>query len=268
MLIEALKNWPDWGLQSEPKLIEVFATGQNHHTGLIAVGEQRFVLKVFTHSFERAIAAERLASRLEISAKLLYASNNVALFDYIQCQATPEITLVELARALSKVHDHDASSLGTFNLTDAHDRYLSTANETTIAWHQALLPALTSFINDPTPWCFCHNDLVQENCLVADKLYLIDWEFAQQHNPWFDLAAIIIYFKLNDQDAGDFLNRYKAGWHQQRQNSIFYTSQIALLWTDLLWNMNKFGNDYHDRNPKRFEQLAQLALKLGIKLTS
>lgn len=268
MLKETLEHWADWGLPSKPQLVEAFPTGQNHHTGLISVGRQHYVLKVFTHSFEHAIAAENLASGLRVSPKLLYANNNVALFDYIQKQDTPEITLVELAQTLSKVHKQDASSLGKFDLLRFCNNYLSEADDVTHAWHQALLPALTSFINDSTPWCFCHNDLVQENCLVADKLYLIDWEFAQQHNPWFDLAAIVIYFKLNDEEAGDFLNLYHAGWHQKSQDPIFYTSQVALLWTDLLWNINKFGNHYRGENPQRFEKLRLLASKLSIELPS
>lgn len=272
MLVEALKHWRNWGLPSEPRIVEIFASGQNHHTALIAVEsgkhEQRYVLKVFTHSFEHAVAAERLANTLSISPTLLYANDNIAVFDYIQSQATPEVTLAELAQTLSKVHGCDATSLGEFNLLSFCHGYLSNADEITITWHKALLPALTDFVNDPTPWCFCHNDLVQENCLVADKIVLIDWEFAQQHNPWFDLAAIILYFKLDHRDAGDFLNLYKTGWQKKQYEAIYYTSQIALLWADLLWNMHKFGNDYRDKNQPRFERLSQLAAKLDIDLTS
>ncbi len=266
MLIEALKEWRSWGLESKPQLVKEFTGGQNHHTGLITIGRRHYVLKVFNHSFERAIAAERLASDLKISPKLLYAANNIALFDYIKVQARPEITLTELAQTLARVHACDASSLGTLNILSVYDDYLFTAYKTTRSWHQAMLPALEHFIDDSTPWCFCHNDLVQENCLVADKLVLIDWEFAQQHNPWFDLAAVVLYFRLDHQDASDFLRFYKRGWQNKTQDTIFYTSQVALLWGDLLWNMHKFGKKYRINNPHRFEQLGQLAAKLNIDL--
>ena len=267
-LASSLGNWRRWGLSEKPVLVKTFTSGQNHDTGLIEAADQRYVLKVFRHSFKRAMAAERLANQLDVSPKLIYADSNIALFEYIESPAKLEITLLELAQTLTKVHSSNAAKLEKFDLLKAHNNYLSTADGTTKDWHRTLLPALNEFLNDQTPWCFCHNDLVQENCLIADKLYLIDWEFAQQHNPWFDLAAVIIYFKLGDQDAGDFLNLYKAGWHQKMRTSIFYSSQVALLWTDLLWNMNKFGNDYRDRNWRRFEQLRQLASNLGIRLAS
>lgn len=267
-LTDSLSQWRDWGLTEEPQLLKVFTSGQNHHTGLIEVGEQQYVLKVFTHSFERAMAAERLANQQGVSPNIVYAANNIAVFEFIPSPPKPELTLGELAKTLSTVHDAKADSLGKFDLNGFYTVYLCTADTLTRAWHQALLPALNEFINDPTPRCFCHNDLVQENCLVSDRLYLIDWEFAQQHNPWFDLAAIVVYFKLNLEDATEFLGRYKSGWQEQVSERIFYTSQIALLWADLLWNMNKFGNDYRSKNPRRFERLQVIASKLDIDLAS
>lgn len=267
-LTSALRDWRRWGLDDEPRLIKTFTNGQNHNTGLISAGGQRYVLKIFSHSFERAIAAERLANQLDISPTLVYAANDIALFDYITSPADPEITLLELAQTLAKVHKEPALGLEQFDLLRFYDEYLTTADDITRAWHKALLPILNDFIQDPTPWCFCHNDLVQENFLTGDKLYVIDWEFAQQHNPWFDLAAIILYFKLDRHSAREFLELYQAGWSEKLNYAIFYTSQISLLWGDLLWNMNKFGNDYRSKNKPRFERLEKLAAKLDIELPS
>jgi len=266
-LASSLKHWKSWGLNTKPRLIKTFTSGQNHSTGLIEVGNDRYVLKIFDHSFEQAMKAEYLANQLNVSPKVIYAGDNVALFDYIPSAAVPEITLVELAQTLAKVHSDKATSLEKFDLLTFCQTYLGTADELTLAWHQTLLPALNHFVNDSTPWCFCHNDLVQENCLINDKLYLIDWEFAQQHNPWFDLAAIVVYFRLDEQQSSEFLNLYQAGWQKKMQDHIFYTSQISLLWGDLLWNMHKFGNDYRTDNTDRFDRLIQLAAKLEIDLT-
>ena len=42
--------------------------------------------------------------------------------------------------------------------------------------------------------CIVHSDLHHGNVLTADRVYLIDWEYAQVGDPLFDLACIIGYY--------------------------------------------------------------------------
>ncbi len=40
---------------------------------------------------------------------------------------------------------------------------------------------------------FCHNDLVKDNIIVnASGMYLIDFEYAQTNDVYFDLAALAV----------------------------------------------------------------------------
>ena len=268
MLNSALEHWQDWGFSSKPILLNTFKQGQNHCTGLIEVVNKRFVLKVFQHSYKRTINAERWANTLDLSPKIVYAANNIQILDYIDDQGFSEGTLPVLADAIQAMHSARYAPTTEFDLLGFANEYLQQAGASTLAWHQQLLPILNDFIADLTPWVFCHNDLVVENCLFSSQgnAVIIDWEFAQPNNPWFDLAAVILYFKLNKTQAKKFLDNYQTGWSNKMGERIFISSQIAVLWLDLLWNLKQHGVSYRAKNQPRFLELMALAEQLGILL--
>lgn len=267
MLNDALKNWRDWDLLEKPNLVHVFNDGLNHHTGLIESGGQRFVIKVFKHSFNRTIETECWTSELGLSPKLHMAANNIALYEFIEDQGYTPAKVSNIALTLQRAHQSKATSVGDFDLLTFCETYLSEANQATHKWHADLMPILVEFTNDLTPWVFCHNDLVAQNCIFKHgSAMFIDWEFAQRNNPWFDLGAIIHYFELNNSEALKFLSSYDVGLQKKTNDRIFYTSQIAVLWCDLLWSMHTLSRDYKDQNLGRFDQLSKLAHKLGIEL--
>ncbi len=272
LLEQAIREWRDWGvcnIDEPPKLMEVFDAGKNHTTALVGCDEQPYVLKIFDHSFEQAVGAQRWAGELGLAPKVYYAKEPVALMDYVAV-AVPSMPAT--ARALNKLHRQpppQAEGLQTsvFDLLGFCDQYLSTADRVTQKQHQALLPLLREYVDDPTRNAFCHNDLVVENCMgSADDTVFIDWEYAQLNNPWFDLAAIILYYELSHEQAREFLDTYRTGWSDKINQRIFITSQISLLWGDLLWHMNKFGHDYRNKNPMRFRYIERLANGLGTLL--
>jgi thiamine kinase-like enzyme len=269
MLNQALSKWSDWGLAEKPSLVQIFEDGQNHHTGLIQAGDKKFVLKIFKHSFNRTIEAEYWASERLISPRLYMAANNTALYEFIEDQGYNPKRLKDLARTLSHTHTNrdDKKRVSEFDLIGFCDNYLVTAEAEIHQWHAALMPALLEFTQDQTPRTFCHNDLVVENCLfTTNSALIIDWEFAQSNNPWFDLGAIIYYFGLTKSQTEEFLACYLPGWENKVKQRILYTSQIAVLWCDLLWSMHVMGNEYQKRHADRFEQLRKLALSLDIRL--
>jgi thiamine kinase-like enzyme len=57
---------------------------------------------------------------------------------------------------------------------------------------------------------FCHNDLVKDKIIVnASGMYLIDFEYAQTNDVYFDLAALAVSFDLNERSEQSLLNNYK-----------------------------------------------------------
>lgn len=270
MLAKALENWQSWGL-AEPHLIKQFNNGLNHHAGLIQSDNKLYVLKVFEHSAQQAIQAQQWAAQLDIAPAIHFFDDSTLIMDYVESTDTNnDDKHLTLANTLSRLHSASVQQTEPFDLLNFCQLYLASADNELQKKHDRLLPILNTFINDATPWCFCHNDLVVDNCLFYSRSYqtatLIDWEYAQYHNPWFDLAAIVYYFKLSEQQAADFLEHYQAGWSTHQNKPIFYASQISLLWGDVLWHAAKFGSAYKPQLQKKLSDIEKLLL--GFNLSS
>ena len=275
-LEEVLQHWPDWGLSEKPQVQTSFTAGLNHATTSILSADETLVVKLFTTPNTVAVQAQQWAAEHDLAPRIRYCDPD---YRYCLMDAMNSTTLspkqiehselISLAQALSRLHDADVPESEDFDLLSFCNEYLTSAGDRAANIHQSLLPALQLFVDDTTPWCFCHNDLVAANCFVVDdQAQFIDWEYAMRHNPWFDLAAIIFYLRLSDEQALLFLKHYRDDWAARLNSDIFHTAHCALLWGDMLWHLAKFGESYWPELEMKMQQVSASASALGIELAS
>jgi len=258
-----LDEWASLGLPHRPNVLSVFSAGKNHHCALVDWEGSTRVLKIFNHSFEQAVEAQRYAADLGLAPKVIFQGDNTIVMEHLRDQPTK---VNELAISLNRLHTAPTPNIQGLDLPKFIDGYLKFAPKELQAWSRLLFDPMNTFFEDTTRHCFCHNDLVNENCLRKnDRAVFIDWEYAALNNPWFDLAAIIFYRDLTDKEATEFLQTYR-GWGDQLNTPIFFSSQITLLWGDLLWHVHTFGSTYIKENLDRFEKLRSLAKQMNITL--
>ena len=268
MLIDALKNWAELGLPEQPILLKEFSSGLNHHCGLIESGKQKYVAKLFKHSFNKSLRAEYFARVAGVAPQIFSAADNLSIYQYINDSGFSDERLIELCRAIKKTHNISQEDTEPFNLSLSLEHYLESAPDSMISWHALLTPLINEFSQDPTPIVFCHNDLVKENCLFdTRKAWLIDWEFAQLNSPWFDLGSIVLYFKLSPSQTNNLLAHYFGHEQFEASSRITQLAQLCVLWCDLLWQISKHGHGYIARMQERFDDLAERAKQLGVELT-
>lgn len=278
LLLNAEVDWRAWPILGPPKISSRFESGLNHRTLLIESAGKQYVLKLFEAPAPSAIAAQRWAAKRSLSTKVVYAPNDgrYLLMDFFigdeLTNSDPNIdkltVIAELTRALHEEGiDQTGIACGYFNYSAYCDQYLQKCDPKIHELHCSLQPALDIFTQDQTPLRFCHNDLVLSNCLLDEsKALLLDWEFAQINNPWFDLASIIYYWRLNKTQSRAFLAAYHNDFEAKYQQAIVYAAQCAVLWLDILWHLNRFGSDYLPKLTQKFEDLKNLAQKLDISL--
>ncbi len=262
MLEEALQHWQDWGLEEKPALLQTFETGKSHFTGLISVGFERHVLKVFKHSAHKAMNAQTWAADLGMAPKVIFQNDHIGLMKYIEpSQLTPP--LGALAKQLALLHSQPHSFFEPVSLAPALNDYVDRLPDDIRTLHRRYLPAINEFLNSSASVCVCHNDLVNENCLATNNgLVFIDWEYSGLQSPWFDLGAVILYQQFSPQQITDFLIAY-GDRHTRFDDRIVFSSQLTVLWTDLLWHLDQFGIDYQSTHSHRFEQLENLRQRLS-----
>lgn len=289
-----LAQWQQWPLDKEPTLKRVFTAGLNHTTALIGSTRGDLVIKRFDNAGNRnEVQAQRWAAQRNLAPAILFHSEEYA-YCVMECAGSDSLSLCvegtasskngvqdtqlkRLATALNTLHSVDtkqdmaaaelAATVGNFNILEWCEVYLPDAGKDALLLHQKLQPILESYKDNGTAQCICHNDLVAANCFASnDRAMFIDWEFAQIHNPWFDLAALIYYLNLEPQQSERLLHYYNPQWQKPVQSEIYYSSQIALLWGDMLWHLARFGETYWRTLKRKHNDLHTLCAQLGVPL--
>ncbi len=89
-------------------------------------------------------------------------------------------------------------------------------------------------IGTPSNPVLCHNDLVAENIVIAPRTSFLDWEYACDNDPMFDLATVIEHHGLPDEIALRFLDAYVDGdsgrWHQKLAEQLKLYRALYWLW--------------------------------------
>ncbi len=106
----------------------------------------------------------------------------------------------------------------------------------------------------PQNLCCCHNDLVAENLIATPELMLLDWEYACDNDPFFDLATVVEHHELGDSQVTALLDAYLGGdgqrWreHFEKQRKLY----LALL---CLWLGSRSDSDS--------DELQKVAMRLA-----
>ena len=104
--------------------------------------------------------------------------------------------------------------------------------------------------------CVCHGDVNAANVISGDRLLLIDWEYACDNDPFFDLAALIGYHDMTDEQINVLLCAYTGGVDDtafdrlREQTAIFDVTQ----W---LWFASRCGSDPDERTIERLTTLEE-----------
>ena len=84
--------------------------------------------------------------------------------------------------------------------------------------------------------CCCHNDIVAGNVIATPTLKLIDWEYACDNNPLFDLASLIGFHDLDSRSSQALLSAYDGGTDRLPELQAMIRRYDALQW---LWLANR-----------------------------
>jgi len=199
---------------------------------LIETKDKKYLLRNFKYDGNRQkeFYFQNLAYKKNIAAKafLLDEKNNLMICNFIEGEHQNRLnqhTLKKLALTLQKLHRirvptkaYNFKSI--FKLKD-----------------KKALQAFRVIETFKPEYVFGHNDLHPKNILFGKKIQFIDWEYAGRTDRYFDLAAIIIEFKLNKQDEQTFLQSYFQGNSEVKTKKLeAFKVVYQTLWT--VW----FGN--------------------------
>jgi thiamine kinase len=100
----------------------------------------------------------------------------------------------------------------------------------------------------------CHNDVVAANVIGSENIKLIDWEYACDNDPLFDLASAIGFHNLDERRQQIFLSAYAGGADNELRERLSDQIRVfdAVQW---LWLATRQLVSPHRDQARRLEEL-------------
>ncbi|MCH8930859.1 MAG: phosphotransferase family protein [Proteobacteria bacterium] len=244
---EALCLVPGW--DATDCLIEELKGGLTNRVYKIGRGGEAYVLRlddektqVFGLNRPRELGILRAASAAGLAPDIFYADaeRGILLSRYIDGRVwtTGDLARREnieaLAQVLRRIHALPLSG-ERFDPVAVAGGYLGKL-ESRPDLHPfgERCKAIVESAGEITVCCCCHNDVVAANVVASPALVLLDWEYACDNDPMFDLASLIVYHELDEATANALLNAYAGGnapeLSERLESQIRVYGSILWLW--------------------------------------
>ena len=182
------------------------------------------------------------AAQAGLASAVLFASDTVYMTEYVDgvvwssASLDDNENLDQLAAALKKLHALPLTGRKFDAIGAAHDyaSSITDADPDKVRDSVQIIESMPLSNNI----CCCHNDLVAANIIATPDVRFLDWEYACDNDPLFDLATVVAHHRLSPARADYLLNAYfdddANQWREQfaRQVKLYE----ALLW---LWEAAK-----------------------------
>jgi thiamine kinase len=266
---DALELVPGW----DPDVadIEELKGGLTNRTYHVRQGDRQCVLRLdseqsnvfqFDRASELSILGE--AGNAGLAPDVLFADvqAGVLVTEYLPGRVWDESdlestgNLESLARLLRRVHALPASGrkLDISRVAATYEDYLERRHGLH-AFATRCVEIIRSIPVGDDMVC-CHNDVVAANIVENDGIRLIDWEFACDHDPFFDLASAIGYHNIDASRAAVLLDAYAGGARPEASERLAEQIRVydAVQWLWLATRHLVFPKRWQAR---RLEELQQ-----------
>ena len=220
--------------------------GLTNETLLVEKDGRRAVLKIDPSPRKAPFNSRREEARIQQRAAalgrangVLFAGDTVLLAEWAEGEVWTSAhfdaadNLVRLASALRDIHGLPLTGR-VFDAAAAARLYARKAAMVDAALAERQLAVVES-VPLPTNLCCCHNDLVAENILGTPEVRFLDWEYACDNDPLFDLAVVVAHHGLSDAQAGILLDAYfngdGASWRDKLDTQVRLYDALLWLWT-------------------------------------
>ncbi|KAF7772272.1 hypothetical protein PCIT_a2314 [Pseudoalteromonas citrea] len=196
-----------------------------------------WLLKIQSALADLGISQSLIAYDFEKKVALLEFIDEVAPFFEL------DLGIIECLVTLHEYQDVDSTApiniLGFVKQLNTGSNILA---EHHISWAISLIEAL------PQELAFCHNDLVFDNLLNTEHgAKIIDFEYAQYNDVYFDLAALSCSFNLDTQEQCALLKTYYIHRHlplPHYANNKLLAYQVVYLLLSIEWYQSRGAHSY------------------------
>ena len=249
-----------------PINIEKLEKGLTNQNFLVTLSNEKVVCRIpypnsdYIVNYQHEALALQAVKSLNIDVPTLYfdEKTGIKITRYVEhCISFSESTdpnkYAKVGRLMATLHQQSKPIGKIFDPIATYYKYK--ANTTSIMISETEAFELLEFIQSTIqPTTLCHNDWVPDNILFTDqKDYLIDYEYAGDNDPIFDVTSFLSENHIVDPNArNQFLQAYfqKELSHDQQQVILKWEAFHHLLWNTWAIMM------YQQRTKAIFQQIA------------
>jgi thiamine kinase-like enzyme len=246
-VFDALSMIPNWDPMDVD--VEELHGGQTNRTYQVRYRELDYVLRLDSlqsrlFQFDRSLEVKILANAhaAGIGPEVFYsdADAGVLLREFLPGRAWEEADLSSpeklesMANVIRRGHEMPQTGIpiGLVGYASAYEKVLERRDGLhAFATECVAIVGSVSVRDDAV----CgHNDIVASNVIESAGLKLIDWEYACDSDPMFDLASAIGYHNLSEVQSNVLLSAYLGGdspeWRERLTDQIRVYDAIQWLW--------------------------------------
>ncbi len=238
---EVLGQIPGW----EGATLAQLSGGLTNRTWRVTKGDESGVLKIddgprdvpFNTRRDEA-NIQKMAALAGLAPSVLFVDDGIYFSEFVEGTVWERDCLDKagnlelIAGALRRLHALQLTGR-SFDARVAANRYVE-KNSRLDSDTVEKCTAIVSSMRLPQNLCCCHNDLVAANLITTPDLMFLDWEYACDNDPFFDLATIVEHHQLTDAQVKRLLDAYLGGdgqrWraHLEKQRVLYLA--LLCLW--------------------------------------
>jgi thiamine kinase-like enzyme len=225
---EAISRVPQWANAGDLK-VSPLGGGITNSNFRVDTGGESFALRIagadtdlLGINREYEYAANLAAGKLGIAPEVIYVIHpeGYLVTRFITARPFPpeEITQPDNIRRVMEIvrKIHSMPEIpGAFSVFRTVENYAETARRYHVEFPEnfdwligRMNEAEAALMTDPEPLRPCHNDLLNANFLIDDRIYVLDWEYAGMGDIFFDLANFSDHHELSDEQDHWLLECY------------------------------------------------------------
>ncbi|HEX2140641.1 MAG TPA: choline/ethanolamine kinase family protein [Woeseiaceae bacterium] len=266
---EAISRIP--GIEPAKARYRLLGGGRSNRSWLVEAEERKLVLRLdgprakelgLDRRRERAILARAGGQGVAPEVVFADADAGILVYEYLEgrCWTRADLedgsNLEKLAALLRRVHALPRSGV-PFDAAGAAARYVALirGNEALLSFGQRCRE-IAEAVPVPARVACCHNDVVAANVVATPELRLLDWEYACDNEPLFDLASVIGYHDLDEPQKTSLLRAYAGSEDAERRALLNEQLRLfdALQW---LWLAVREAADPRESQRARLAELAR-----------
>lgn len=265
-------------INKDVKVIKRFSGGMSNYTYLIEVEDELYTYRIPGKNSEVFIDREIESKNLQTIKKLKINCENVfinienghKMSKYIEGEdlSLSKVDYNEVASTLKKLHNSNLKAINNYDKLKRLSYYEKLIDNNDEKYNDIKLKVLNEIVKySDVEQVFCHGDSQKSNFIKSNNLYLLDWEFAGNNDPYYDIACFgnvdfndainLLEAYLQEKPSEDDLKRLilnRCFQCLQWYNVALYKDMIGLS-KDLNINFKQVSNNYLKKVTELFNNM-------------